>query len=340
MHASWTIPLLATGLLTSAVGADDRIPTPRFQGDFFNEMARAFACVVRVDVPAQTMTVVLDRDGAQVTVPIRTDTELHVRDSWGELGDYFPGQHVMLFMYVDEERAWTWPRAVQDELHVAGRHGWFARVTAIDRAALTYTSVRAEKDGQGGITREITATYRFDPAVKVWKGPVAATIDALAPGDEVIQQQVLAPGVRDGVKPTDRVVVEIADRAGDQAITAAQDARHRQDEDALGLPAYVTDVEVLTGAATLTVAWSSAARAKQLKPGEAVAIQPGGAGGKPFAASIVEVQGVDTRARLQVVINSRVASRLAHGQPLRLFMPGTGPALPTGRTGVPVFTGK
>jgi hypothetical protein len=316
--------------VTAAQAGEGGAPAPQFQGDFFGEMARAFACVVSTDLAKQTMTVVLDRDGSQVTVPIRYDTELHFRDSWGELGDYFPGQHVMLFMYVDDERRWTYPRAVQDELHVAGRHGWFAKVTAIDAAAKTYATVREEKDGQGKVTKEIKATVAYAPDVKVWKGATPGAIDTLAIGDEVIQQLVL----KDGQK----VAVEIVDRAGDKAIAAAQDARHRKDEDALGLPGYVTDVDVLTGGLTLTIAWSSAARAKTLKPGEVVAIQP--TGGKPFAAAISALQDVDTRARLLTVINSRVASGLAYGQNLRLFKPGTGPEIPTGKLGVPELKRK
>ncbi|MEN9574433.1 MAG: hypothetical protein RL514_4759, partial [Verrucomicrobiota bacterium] len=36
-----------------------------------------------------------------------------------------------------------------------------------------------------------------------------------------------------------------------------------------------------------------------------------------------------------LVINARVASRLAFGQSLRLVLPGKGPPPPTGRSGVP-----
>ncbi len=318
--------LLLVAAASAVTAGDATVPTPQFQGDFFGEMARAFASVVGVDLQARTMTVSLDRDGSQVTVPIRYDTELHFRDSWGELSDYFPGEHVMLFVYVDEERKWTYPRAVQDELHVAARHGWFAKVTAIDHAARTYATVREEKDGQGKPTKQITGEYHYSPTVKVWKGKTPGAIEMLAIGDEVIQQLVLADG--------GKVAVEIVDREGDKAIAAEQDAKHRRDEDMLGLPAYVTDVDVLTGALTATVAWSGAARAKTLKPGQVIALQPTD-GTKPFAAAIAAIQDVDTRARLQLVINARVASRLAYGQRLRLFMPGTGPEIPSGRSGVP-----
>lgn len=324
-------PLLLAGLLCAAGAGESAAPVARFQGDFFGEMGRSFASVVSTDLKAQTMTVVLDHDGSRVTVPIRYDTELHVRDSWGELGDYFPGQHVMLFMYVDDERKWTWPRAIQDDLHVAARHGWFARVTAIDTAAKTYSTVREEKDGQGKVVKEIAATHPYAADVKVWKGKEPGAIGTLALGDEVIQQLVL----KDGVK----TAVEIVDRGGDQAIMAAQDAKHRQDEDTLGLPSYLNDIDVLTGGLTITVAWSSASRAKSLKPGEVVAIQPTD-GTKTFAAAISEVRDVDQRTRLQVIVNARVASRLAYGQTLRLFMPGTGPEVPTGKLGVPELKKK
>ena len=330
-RTSLIAPLFLSGFLGIAAAAENAAPVAQFQGDFFGEMGRSFASVLATDLKAQTMTVALDKDGSQVTVPIRFDTELHVRDSWGELSDYFPGQHVMLFMYVDDEKKWTYPRAVQDDLHVAARHGWFAKVTAIDPAAKTYSTVREEKDGQGKVVKEVKATYPYAATVKVWKGKVPGAIDTLVLGDEVIQQLVL----KDGVK----VAVEIVDREGDKVITAEQDAKHRKDEDTLGLPSYVTDFNVLTGALTVTVAWSSAARAKSLKPGEVVAIQPTD-GTKAFAAAISEIQDVDQRTRLQVIVNSRVASRLAYGQTLRLFVPGTGPEIPTGRVGVPELKKK
>jgi hypothetical protein len=327
------IALLACASWRLADGGDAAVPVPvpKFQDDFFGEMARAFATIVAVDVAAQKVTVELDRDNSQVIVQIRADTEIHFRDSWGELGDYFPGEHVMLFVYVDDERKWTYPRAIQDDLHVAARHGWFAKVTAIDTTARTYATVREEKDGQGKVVKEVRGDYSYSPGVKVWKGATPGAIDSLMLGDEVIQQLVRIEGKK--------VAVEIVDRAGDKEIAAAQDAKHHADEDRLGLPGYVTDVDVLTGGVTVTVAWSSAARAKSLKPGQALAIQPGD-GAKVFAAAVCEVQAVDQRARLQLLVNSRVASRLAYGQALRLFMPGSGPDLPTGRTGVPVFNKK
>ena len=298
LHATAILALT----LSTAAAADTPLPVAKFQGGFFNEMARSFACVVSTDQTARTMTLVLDKDGSTVTVPIRPDTELHVRDSWGELGDYFAGQHVMLFMYVDDERKWTWPRAVQDDLHMRARHGHFDKVVTIETASRTLVTVRATKKPDGSAGQDVVTTTRYDPAVKVWKGASPVGIAALAVGDEVIQQQVLKDG--------EKVTVEIADRAGDTEIAAQQDARHRQDEDRLGLPCYVTDFDVLSGALSLTVPWSSAARAKQLTPGTVVTVQPSD-GGKAFAAALSGLQEVGQRERLQVVVNARVASRLA-----------------------------
>jgi hypothetical protein len=328
-------PILVAVLLSqfSLLAADaPAAPVAKFQGDFFGEMARSFGFVVSTDIKAQTLTVKLDnKDGKVVTVPIRNDTELHFRDSWGELSDYFPGQRVMLFMYVDEERNWTYPRAIQDDIHVAAGHKWYAAVTAIDKAAQTYSTRREEKDSQGKVTKVIESTYAFDPAVKIWKGETPGAIDTLQIGDEVIQQLV----ERDGKK----VAVEIIDRKGDDAIRAVQDAKHKKDEDALGLVSYVNDFNVLTGAMSATVAWCSAARAKHLKVGESVAIVPAD-GSKPFAALLSSTKPVDSRMRLELIINSRVAARLNYGQTLRVFMPGTGPELPTGKSGVPDLSKK
>lgn len=336
-HTSFTAALLfaAAGAVAadapvSAPGASApvqaKIPSPQFQSDYFGEMARAFCVILEVDAKARVLVVKRDHDGERVRVPIKDDTELHFRDSWGELSDYFPGQHVMLFMYVDEGRNWTYPRAIQDDLHVSARHGWFATVTRIDRAQRTYATRREQRNKEGTVTKSEDKEYRFTPTVKVWKGVTPTGIEGLQVGDEVIQQQIEEDGKL--------VAVEIVDRKGDDAIRATQDARHRQDEERLGLPAYVNDVEVLTGSLTATVAWSSAARAKQFKPGDMVAVTPVDGTGS-FGAAIISTQPVDSRQRLQLVINARVASRLSLGQSLRIFLPGNGPDVPTGKAGVP-----
>lgn len=317
---------MRTALIAAALLCQQAPPKPAFQGDFFGEMGRAFCVIQKVDVDGRTVTAKLDRDGRVVTVPIRDDTELHVRDSWGELTDYYPGQHVMLFMYVDDDRKWTYPRAIQDDIHMRARHGHFAKVVKIDAAAGTYGTQREEKDAKGAVTRTVDDSYVAAADVQVWKGAAPAGFDALREGDEVITQLV----ERDGKL----VAALILDRAGDDAVRAAQDARHRKDQDEKGLPSYVTDVEVLNGSLEATVAWSGSERAKKdLRVGATVAILPDG--GKPFAGAVCSVQGVDSRQRVQLYINARVASRLVPGQSLRIFLPGTGPAIPEGRSGVP-----
>jgi hypothetical protein len=301
-------------------------PKPAFQGEFFGEMGRAFCVIQKVDTGGRTVTAKLDRDGKVVTVPIKDDTELHVRDSWGELSDYYPGQHVMLFMYVDDDKKWTYPRAIQDDIHMRARHGHFARVVKIDREVRTYATKRDEKDGKGNVTKTVDDTYVAAAEVKVWKGPAAAGFDALKEGDEVITQLVERNGTF--------AAWEILDRAGDDAVRTAQDERHRKDQDENGLPSYVTDVEVLSGSLEATVAWSGSERAKRdLKAGQTVAIVPDG--GKPFAGAVCSIHGVDSRARVQFYINARVAARLSPGQSLKIFLPGTGPGVPEGRAGLP-----
>ncbi|HLY09851.1 MAG TPA: hypothetical protein VKW04_11150 [Planctomycetota bacterium] len=315
-------PILVAALLA----CQETPPKPAFQGDFFGEMGRAFSVIRKVDPELRTVTVTLDRDGKTVTVPIKDDTELHVRDSWGELAEFFPGQHVMLFMYVDDDKKWTYPRAIQDDIHMRARHGHFARVTKIDREARTYTTERDEKDGKGIVTKTVHDSYVAAAEAKVWKGAAPAGLEALQEGDSVITQLVEQGGKL--------VAWEILDKAGDDAVRAAQDERHRKDQDEKGLASYVTDVEVLSGSLQATVAWSGSERAKKdLKVGQTVTIVPDG--GKAFAGAVCSLQGVDSRERVQFAINARVAARLSPGQSLRIFLPGTGPAVPEGRAGVP-----
>ena len=160
----------------------------------------------------------------------------------------------------------------------------------------------------------------------LWKGKDPAGIDALKEGDEVITQLVERDGKLEAA--------EILDRTGDEAVKTVQDERHRKDQDRLGLPAYVSDVEVLAGSLLATVAWSGSERAKKdLKPGMTLAVVP--SGGKPFAGAVCSIQGIDTRQRVQFAINARVAARLTPGQALRIFLPETGPEIPQGRAGLP-----
>jgi hypothetical protein len=316
--------LLAIGACGQA--APTGVPKPKFQGDFFGEMPRAFCIVQKIDMKRNVLTVKQDGSGTIREVPIRDDTEIHFRDSWGELGDYFPGQHVMLFLYIDDDKNWTYPRAVQDEIHVSARHGWFARVIKIDRAKRTITTQREEKNGKGEVVKTIDKEFAYFPNVKVWKGERSGEIETLQLGDEVIQQLVEKNGRL--------AATEIFDRKGDDVVRAMQDARHRTDQDRLGLPAYINDLDPISGSVVVSVVWSGSDRAKSLKPGDAITLTPTD-GSKPFAALVGEMQSVDTRQRVQLIANARVVSRLAYGQSLRLFLPGTGPALPIGRAGLP-----
>ncbi len=301
-------------------------PKPKFQGDFFGEMPRAFCIIQKVDLKRRVLTVKQDGSGTIREVPLRDDTELHFRDSWGELSDYYPGLHVMLFLYIDDDKNWTYPRAVQDEIHVSARHGWFAKVVKIDMQKHTVATVREEKNGKGEVTKTIPKEVAYFPNVKVWKGETSGGIETLREGDEVIQQLVEKDGVL--------AATEILDRKGDDAVRAMQETRHHTDQDRVGLPAYINDLDPISGSVVISVAWSGSDRAKSLKPGDAITLTPTD-GSKPFAALVGEMQSVDTRQRIQLVANARVVSRLAYGQSLRLFLPGTGPALPTGRAGIP-----
>lgn len=325
----WTSVLLlwiAASFLRAGEGTASGAPKPKFQNDFFGDMARSFGVVTDVDPKGRTLEIKRERDGQRVRVPIRDDTELHFRDSWGELENYFPGERVMLFMYVDEEKNWTYPRAIQDEIHVSARHGWFAKVTAIDLQNRTYSTHREEKDAAGKVTKSEDKTIAIAPDTKVWKSDKAEGIDALKIGDEVIPQQVEREGKL--------VAVEVFDRKGDDAIRALQDAQHRKDQELRGLIAYATDVEILNGALMATVAWGDAGRAKELPIGAKLAIVPAD-GTRAFAGAVCSIQAVDSRQRILFLINAHAAARLSVGQGLRIFLPGTGPDIPTGKSGIP-----
>lgn len=299
---------------------------PFFQNDFFGEMPRAFCTIQEIDLKAKTMVVKVLKDGRTEKISIGPDTELLFRNAYGELEDYFRGQHVMLFIYGDEERKWAGIRAVQDEIQMTAGHNWFGTITKIDREQRRYWTRREEKNDKKEVTKVVELDHVYTPDVKVWKGETAAGAEALQVGEEYIQQLVEKDG---GL-----VAVEMFDRAGADAARKVQEARLYQAQTEKGLAGYVLDLEPMSGALTVMINRNNVKRAGELKPGDEIKIVPAD-GSAPFAAAIYDVKSVDSRKRLELLANARAAARMSYGKEVRVFMPGTGGELPTGRSGIP-----
>jgi hypothetical protein len=299
---------------------------PFFQNDFFGEMPRAFCIIKAVDLNAKTMDVKVLKDGRTEKISIGPDTELLFRNAYGELEDYFPGQHVMLFVYPDEDRKWAGIRAVQDEIQMTAAHNWFGTITKIDREQRRYWTRREEKNDKKEVTKVVELDHVYAPDVKVWKGETAAGAEALQVGDEVIQQLVEKDGAL--------VAVEMFNRAGADAARQVQEARLYKSQTEKGLSGYVLDLEPMSGALTVMINRNNLKRAGELKPGDEIKLVPAD-GSQPFAGAIYDVKTVDSRKRLDLLVNARAAARMHYGEPLRVFMPGTGGELPTGRSGIP-----
>jgi hypothetical protein len=332
------IPFPLLGLVLPAAvlfAADPSTPAPKpevplrkpyFQNDFFGEMPRAFCIIQKIDLQAKTMVVKVLKDGRLETISIGPDTELLFRNAYGELEDYFPGQHVMLFVYGDEDRKWAGIRAVQDEIQMTAQHNWFGTITKIDREKRQYWTRREEKNDKKEVTKVVELDHIYAPDVKVWKGETPVGADALQVGDEVIQQLVEKDG--------QLVAVEMFDRAGADAVRKIQEARLYQSQTERGLSGYVLDLEPMSGALTVMINRGNLKRAGELKVGDEIKIAPAD-GSAPFAGAIYEIKSPDSRKRLELLVNSRAAARLKYGEPLRVFMPGTGGPLPEGRSGIP-----
>jgi len=332
------IPFPLLGLVLPAAvlfAADNSTPAPKpevplrkpyFQNDFFGEMPRAFCIIQKIDLQAKTMVVKVLKDGRLETISIGPDTELLFRNAYGELEDYFPGQHVMLFVYGDEDRKWAGIRAVQDEIQMTAQHNWFGTITKIDREKRQYWTRREEKNDKKEVTKVVELDHIYAPDVKVWKGETPVGADALQVGDEVIQQLVEKDG--------QLVAVEMFDRAGADAVRKIQEARLYQSQTEHGLSGYVLDLEPMSGALTVMINRGNLKRAGELKAGDEIKIAPAD-GSAPFAGAIYEIKSPDSRKRLELLVNARAAARLKYGEPLRVFMPGTGGPLPEGRSGIP-----
>ena len=298
---------LCAALALSAFAAEpEKLPKPQFNGPYFGKMPRAWVEVLKVDADRRVLTV-RTKTGEEVEVPIRGDTELRVRDSWGDLTDYYPGESVMLFVYHDADGKWAYPRAVQDEIQMMSGHKWWWTVDALDATAGTLELSRKENG------KAFKESFRVGADTKVWKGDTPAGIEALKVGDVVLFQTRYTKG------EAKRFAVEVLDAKGLEAVRAAQQAKHRDRLAANGLPAVVNDIEVLTGAVTVTVQWEASDVARGIKPGAKVDVVGGAKAGVRFAAPVAESRGDGARHKLLLAADPAAISRLKVGDEVRVW---------------------
>jgi hypothetical protein len=72
---------------TAFLRAADPIIKPQFNGAYFGKMPQAWVEILKIDAERRLLTVRTTK-GEERQVPIRGDSELRVRDSWGDLSDY------------------------------------------------------------------------------------------------------------------------------------------------------------------------------------------------------------------------------------------------------------
>lgn len=285
----------------------EKPPKPTFNGPFFGKMPRAWVEILKVD-PEKHVLTVRTKQGEQREVPIRGDTELRVRDDWGDLSDYYPGESVMLFMYHDSDGNWVYPRAVQDEVQMMSLHKWWWTVDALDAKASTVELSRKEKD------KTFKESFRVGPATKVWKGDRPAGLDTLAVGDVVLFQTRFEKGEEK------RFAVEFFDEKGLAAIKAEQKKKHRERLMASGLPAVVNDLDVLTGAVQVSVQWAASDVAKGIKPGESVELTRPGEKPLRFSAPVSESKADGVRHKLLLAADPAAMTRLKIGDEVRIVL--------------------
>ena len=233
-------------------------PAPAFRKDYFGKMPRVWVAVLKIDPEGRVLTV-RTKTGEEREVALRGDTEMRVRDSWGDMTDLYPGEWVMLFLYHDDAGDWAYPRAVQDEIQMMSFHKWWWTVDELDAKAGSASLSR--KDDKGKVVQE---TFRVGDATKVWKGDKPSELDALKVGDVVLFQTRFDKGQEK------RFAVEFFDEKGLAAARAAQEAKHLKELAAAGLPTIINDIDLLTGAVQTTVQWEAADEARTLRPGGAV----------------------------------------------------------------------
>jgi hypothetical protein len=102
MRIGWIAAVCVVIVASAALAEDNKAAKPQFSGAYFGKMPRAWVEILKVDENSRLLTV-RTRKAEEREVSIRPDTELRVRDSWGDLSDYYPGESVMLFVYPDAE---------------------------------------------------------------------------------------------------------------------------------------------------------------------------------------------------------------------------------------------
>ena len=291
------------------VGLSATLPAaPAFHGDYFGKMPRAWVEIVKID-PERRVLTVRTKQGEVRDVPLHGDTEMRVRDSWGDLTDLYPGESVMLFMYIDGAGQWAYPRAVQDEIQLNSSHKRWWTVDALD--AKRGTVALSRKDEQG---KTIQETFRVGDETKVWKGDKPTGPDALKVGDVVLFQTRFDAGQKE------RFAVELMDEKGLEAVRAEQKAKHEKRLAETGLPAVVNDVDVLTGAVHATVQWEAADEARAIKPGSVEIVRfDGRQPVKEFTTLVVENKPAGEREQLVLSADPAAVSTLRVGDEVRVF---------------------
>jgi hypothetical protein len=303
--AALLLPLFAVALASGA--EPSKAVKPDFNSAYFGKMPRAWVEIVKVNAEKRSLTV-RTKKGEVVEVPVRADTELRVRDSWGNLGDYYPGESVMLFIYHDSDGKWVYPRAVQDEIQMMSGHKWWWTVEKLDAKSGTLDLSRTEKE------KTFRESFRVGTETKVWKGEKPAGIDSLKVGDVILFQTRYDKGEEH------RFAVELLDAKGLEAIRAAQQSKHRGRLIADGLPAVVTDLDPLTGAVGASVQWEAGEEAKALKAGDRVTVsRPDGQTVVKFEAPVAESRGDGVRHKLLLAAESSAMIHLRVGDEVRVF---------------------
>jgi hypothetical protein len=304
--AALVVGVVVAGGVVFAAGEIAPAPKPQFSGAYFGKMPRAWVEILKVDADRRLL-MVRTRKGEEREVPIRPDTELRVRDAWGDLTDYYPGESVMLFVYPDAEGKWIYPRAVQDEIQMMSQHKWSWTVDALDGQAGTIDLSRKEKDK---IFRE---SFRVGPDTKVWKGAKTGTLDTLKVGDVVLFQTRYDKG------QDKRFAVELMDAEGLAAVKAEQQVKHRKRLDERGLDAVVNDLDVLTGAVLVSVQWDASDAAGAVRPGDQVELIQESKDAVRFAAPVSESRADGARHKLLLAANPADMVRLHFGDAVRVL---------------------
>jgi hypothetical protein len=197
--------------------------------------------------------------------------------TFGDLQDFLPGERAIFRLHENEAGEWVWLTYIQDEMNFLNGHKEYYYVDRLDpeRGEIECTEANFDRS----FVREKGLLLETDPETRYWKSGQPAKFADIHPGDK-LRTKTHGTG-----KGKVRMCWEIfLDDESLLKFQTEQKAVHSKRMAEEGLPGYVDLVDAHE--VQLTLFQEGGDWARQLKPGQRIAIAPSGTDRKPTSAQV------------------------------------------------------